>query len=64
MDEQMSEQPAALKEPDMSVYEQLYSHLYDYHFGRITFLELLEKWKEILHLPTTAQQLHAQQENS
>ena len=35
-----------------SIYEQLNSHLYNYHFGRITFLELLDKWKEILQLPT------------
>ena len=52
MDEQMNEQPEALKVPDVTVYEQLYSHLYDYHFGRITFLELLDKWKEALNLPT------------
>ena len=52
MDEQMNEQPEALKVPNVTVYEQLYSHLYDYHFGSITFLELLDKWKEALNLPT------------
>ena len=36
-----------------SIYEQLNSYLYDYHFGRITFLELLSKWKEILNLQSS-----------
>jgi hypothetical protein len=35
--------------------KQLYFALNDYHFGRIKVLELLDKWKEILHLPTSAQ---------
>lgn len=35
-----------------SIYEQMHRYLYDYHFGRITFLELLDKWKEVLQLPT------------
>jgi len=46
MDEQVAEQPEPF------VYEQMYQYLYDYHFGRITFLELLEKWKAVLDLPT------------
>jgi len=59
MDEQTTVQP------DITVYKQLYLKLHDYHFGRITFLELLDKWKEVLQLPTSAQQpLHEQQENS
>lgn len=35
-----------------SIYEQMHRYLYDYHFGRITFLELLDKWREVLRLPT------------
>jgi hypothetical protein len=35
-----------------SIYEQMNRYLYAYHFGRITFLELLEKWKEVLQLPS------------
>ena len=34
-----------------SIYEQMHRYLYDYHFGRITFLELLDKWREVLGLP-------------
>ncbi len=50
--------------PEPSIYEQMYRYLYDCHFGRITFLELLDKWKEVLHLPISAQQPpHDQQEN-
>jgi len=64
MDEQMAERQEARNVPEMSVYEQLYIQLYDYHFSRITFLELLEKWKETLQLPPTAQLPHAQHENS
>jgi hypothetical protein len=52
MDEQINKQLEALKVPNVTVYEQLYSHLCDYHFGRMTFLELLEKWKEALNSPT------------
>ncbi len=33
-------------------------------YRKIARVPGLEKWKETLHLPTTAQQLHAQQENS
>ena len=32
------------------VHKQLYLALNEYHFGRITFLELLDKWEEILHI--------------
>ena len=46
----MDETTAAEHEP--SIYEHLYQYLYDYRFGRRTFLELLDKWKEALHLPT------------
>jgi hypothetical protein len=41
------------------VYRQLYLKLNDYHFSRISFLELLDTWKEILNLPSTTQQSHA-----
>ena len=59
MDEQTTGQ-----QPEPSIYEQLYRYLYDYHFGRIKFLELLDKWKEVLHLPASAQQHQAQHEKS
>jgi hypothetical protein len=52
----MNEQTTAQAEPivaaEPSIYEQMHRYLYDYHFGRITFLELLDKWKEVLGLPT------------
>ena len=35
-----------------SIYEQMWRYMYDYRFGRITFLELLDKWREVLNLPT------------
>jgi hypothetical protein len=51
MDEPMTEHLDMLNVLRPSIYEQLYTYLYDYHFGRITFLELLDKWKEVLQLP-------------
>ena len=39
-----------LAEP--SIYEQMWRYMYDYRFGRITFLELLDKWREVLGLRT------------
>ena len=56
MDDEMTAQlePIAAAEP--SIYEQMYHYLYDYRFGRITFLELLDKWKEVLQLPTRDKQ--------
>lgn len=44
--------------PEPSIYEQMNQYLFDYRFGKITFLELLDKWKAVLQLP------HEQQENS
>jgi hypothetical protein len=52
MDELMTKQLDVLPALESSIYEQMCQYLYDYHFGRITFLELLEKWKEVLGLPT------------
>ncbi len=51
MDEQTTAQlePTVTSEP--SIYEQMHRYLYDYHFGHITFLELLDKWREVLRLP-------------
>ncbi len=46
---------ASLLEPPLtepSFYEQMHRYLYEYRFGRMTFLELLDKWKEVLQLPT------------
>jgi hypothetical protein len=59
MDKQVTSQLDVLPMPEPGIYEQMYHYLYDYHFGHITFLELLDKWRQILHLPT-----HEQQENS
>jgi hypothetical protein len=42
--------------PEPSIYEQICAYLYDYRFGRITFLELLDKWKEVLKIPTKSNQ--------
>jgi hypothetical protein len=42
--------------PKPSVYEQMHRYLYDYRFGKITFLKLLDKWKEVLQLPGTDKQ--------
>jgi hypothetical protein len=36
--------------PEPSIYELMNQYLFDYRFGRITFLELLDKWKEVLNL--------------
>jgi hypothetical protein len=44
-------------------YRQLYLACYDYHFGKITFLEMLRRWQEILQLPQPSQD-QAQQEKS
>jgi hypothetical protein len=54
----MQEQP----DPREDVYKQLYLACHDYHFGKITFLEMLQRWQDILQLPP--QQDQAQQEKS
>ena len=65
MDEQKTELPGTQNVQEITVYEQLCRCLYDYHFGRIKFLELLDKWEEILHLPSSPQRQHnPQQEDS
>jgi hypothetical protein len=51
MDEQATGQLEIPSTAEPSIYEQMYKYLYDYHFGRITFLELLDKWREVLGLP-------------
>lgn len=50
MDKQMTVQPEAQTTQEMTVYEQLYSHLYAYRFGTIGFLELLDVFEEILQI--------------
>ncbi len=50
MDENRTEVPAT-QPAETTDYEQMWRYMYDYRFGRITFLELLEKWKEALGLP-------------
>ncbi len=52
MDEQTTAQAELIVASESSIYEQMHRYLYDYHFGRITFLELLDKWREVLRLPT------------
>ena len=32
------------------IYEKMYHILYDYYFGKISFLELLSKWEGILQI--------------
>jgi hypothetical protein len=52
MDDQTIERVDSIGAAEPTIYEQMYRYLYDYRFGRITFLELLEKWKEVLQLPS------------
>lgn len=49
-------------DPREDMYKQLYLACHDYHLGKITFLELLRRWQEILQVPL--QQDEAQQEKS
>jgi hypothetical protein len=56
MDEQTTGCTDAIVKAEPSVYEQMHRYLYDYHFGRITFLELLAKWREVLGLPSRDKQ--------
>lgn len=58
MDNQTTAQAEPVVAAEPSIYEQMYNYLYDYRFGRMTFLELLDKWREVLNLS------HPQQENS
>jgi hypothetical protein len=51
MNEQTPGQDEHIPISETTVYERMCHYLYDYRFGRITFLELLEKWKEVLNLP-------------
>ena len=47
-------------DPREDMYKQLYLARNDYHLGKITFLELLRRWQEILQVPP--QQDQAQQD--
>ena len=49
-------------DPREVIYKQLYLACHDYRFGKVTFLELLRRWQEILQLPQPQDQ--AQQEKS
>lgn len=42
------ENPSQEPEP----FEQMYRTLYDYYFRKISFLDLLQKWEELLDLPS------------
>ena len=50
MDEQTTDQP----EP--TIYEQLYRQLHAYHFGAIGFLELLNRFEQILRIKPPSDQ--------
>ncbi len=56
MDDKTIVQPDARSVPEMPVYEQLYSKLYAYRFGVISFLELLDAFEEILHIKPSSDQ--------
>jgi hypothetical protein len=56
MDEQTTaQQPEVMSE--QAIYEQLYLKLYAYRFGTIGFLELLDTFEEILHIPSNQTEL-------
>lgn len=44
-----------------SLPEQMYSHLSDYYFNRIPFLEMLDQWETLLGLPRFSQQRYTSQ---
>jgi hypothetical protein len=46
----ITEQMVVLNVPEPTIYEQLYRQLYTYHFGAIGFLELLNRFEQILHI--------------
>jgi hypothetical protein len=42
---------------EQAMYEQLHLKLYAYRFGTIGFLELLDRFEEILHIPSNQTEL-------
>jgi hypothetical protein len=56
MDERTTSQPTKLPTISDADYEQMYHLLMAYRFGSISFIALLEKWKEILGLLTEGRQ--------
>ena len=42
--------PDNLKGLSEEIWEKMYNALYDYYFGQIDFLSLLDKWEEILQI--------------
>jgi hypothetical protein len=48
MDEHTTEHLEIIAASEPTIYEQLYRQLYAYHFGAIGFLELLDRFEEIL----------------
>lgn len=38
------------RQPEPTIYEQLYRQLHAFHFGAIGFLELLDRFEQILHI--------------
>jgi len=50
MDEQTTIQSEVMAASEPPIYEQLYRQLHAYHFGAIGFLELLERFEQILHI--------------
>ena len=53
MDEHMTVRAEVLPLLEPEKYEQLYRLLHAYHFGAISFLELLDAYEEILGLHQT-----------
>ena len=49
-DKQPSTNEGVILDNREDVHKQLYLALDEYHFGRISFLELLDKCEEILHI--------------
>lgn len=50
MDEQTNGQLEVMATTEQTIYEQLYRQLHAYHFGAIGFLELLDRFEQILHI--------------
>ena len=50
MDEQTTIQSEVMAASEPPIYEQLYRQLHAYHFGAIGFLELLNRFEQILYI--------------
>jgi hypothetical protein len=50
MDEQTTGRVQVMAAAEPTIYEQLYRQLHAYRFGAISFLELLDRFEQILHI--------------